>query len=148
MEREVVVSEQDTGVAPSTDLISVGMQLARAESLENFVKGAVYPRYTLAAELVNATGEVRKEAEKLGSKKVASLTASIAKERDNMEKTPEKAVEIYDRIKKLRAQRKPLAEKVKEGTTVHKEHKTFIRAELKLKDSEVRQGLQVLGYDI
>ena len=148
MAEEMVVSEQGTGIAPSTDLISVGMQLARAESLENFVKGAVYPRYRLAADLVNATAEVRKEAEKQGSKKVATLTAAITKERNFMEKEPKKAVETYERIKKLRAERQPLADKVKEGTAVHREHKTFIRAELRLKDTEVKQGLQVLGYDI
>ena len=148
-ERIVAGSEQGHGIgAPSTDLISVGMQLARLEQVENFVKGGVYPRYKLAADLVNATTEVRKEAERLGSKKVSTLTASIAKERDFMEKEPKKAVETYERIKKLRAQRQPLMDAVKEGTAVHRENKTFIRSELRLKDSEVKQGLQQLGYVI
>lgn len=142
-------SEQGSGIgAPTTDLISVGMQLARLEQMENFVKGGVYPRYRLAADLVNAGREVRIEAEKLGSKKVSALTAAIAKERDFMEKEPKKAVETYERIKKLRGQRKPLADAVKEGTAVHRENKTFIRAELRLKDSEVKLGLQQLGYTI
>lgn len=147
--RVEVESEQDSGIAPdTTNLISVGMQLARAEQLENFVKGGVYPRYRLAGDLVNATAEIRREAERLGSKKVATLTAKIAKERDFMEKEPKKAVETYARIKKLRAERQPLADAVKEGTAVHREHRNFVKAELKLKDSEVQQGLQQLGYDI
>lgn len=138
------------------DLFNVGYQQAELKAElkkhQNYVKFAVYPRETLAGELVLAKRDIKARKNELDIDTISKKRQAIKTKRDEIEKEedPKKIVALIARVKALRAEITPIAKKIKEDTQLGGMHEGLrgIKKDLDEKIEAVRRGLGELGYQI
>lgn len=134
------------------ELISVGRQLAELEQYKHFVARAVHPRETLAGELVLAKRDIKARKNELDVGTVTKKRQAIQTKRDEIEKEedPKKIVALIARVKALRKEITPIAEKIKADTQLGgmNEGLRGLKKDLDEKIVAVRRGLGELGYQI